>query len=334
MKVIASLRATEWWEHKLPPLLTLGYATALITGSDILEALPNIIIAVVGFILSASFVSVLNDLTDAGDDKMAGKGNRLFSVSVSGRIVLFTFLLLLCMAFLYWIRDSIYSVIFMSMALCSYILYSTPPIRLKKRGVAGLLADAAGAHLFSGLFFVSMVFYAFDHPLSFTWFSVVGVWSLTYGLRGILWHQLSDRDHDAKAGLKTAARALSHNQIRSLEMLITGFEWVTLALILLYVHSIFPLLALVFCLLMLYSYHQRGIKLILAQPLADRWHIIMSDFYQVYLPLSLILAGSVINPYTSLLLIVHVLLFPIRIKAILKDLYGMLILNRGKIISP
>jgi len=69
-----------------------------------------------------------------------------------------------------------------------YTLYSVPPFRLKNRGGWGVLADAAGSNLFPTLSVVALVNHWDGGGVPIYWYITVGVWSLSFGIRGILWH--------------------------------------------------------------------------------------------------------------------------------------------------
>ena len=45
-----------------------------------------------------------------------------------------------------------------------------------------------------------------QRTVSEAWVASVAVWALSYGLRGILWHQLTDLETDRAAGVRTFAR--------------------------------------------------------------------------------------------------------------------------------
>src|SRR3954452_19684201 len=74
--VLQAIRAAEWWEHKLAPLLGTGYATAFLLGASLLDSAPALLLALAALVSGATFVSLLNDLTDIEADRAAAKPNR------------------------------------------------------------------------------------------------------------------------------------------------------------------------------------------------------------------------------------------------------------------
>src|SRR4051794_27450806 len=69
-------RAGCWWEHKLSPILATIYATAALLGIPFPALWPVVVIVLLALIVCASYVSILNDLTDAKDDQASEKLSR------------------------------------------------------------------------------------------------------------------------------------------------------------------------------------------------------------------------------------------------------------------
>ena len=155
---------------------------------------------------AAVYASVINDVTDRADDVRAGKRNRVADRSRS--IVAAVLAATVCAGFIFgwlWRKD----VQLLSCYLATWLafsLYSFPPFRFKKRGLPGVLCDAAGAHLFPALVAVFIASRGAQRAVSEAWVASVAVWALAYGLRGILWHQLTDVGNDRAEGVRTFAR--------------------------------------------------------------------------------------------------------------------------------
>ena len=201
-----TFRAAEWWEFKLSPMLAIAYATAFLLKISILSLWPLLLLALVALAACAAYVSVINDLTDLEDDLASGKANRLAGKSrVFGATALACCIVPGAAVAICWRDDPLLLSLYLA-PWAAFTLYSLPPFRLKKRGVLGLLADACGAHLFPTLFAASLVYRRNAGPVDAVWLASVAAWSLSFGLRGILWHQLSDLHNDEKIGLRTFAR--------------------------------------------------------------------------------------------------------------------------------
>src|SRR4030081_3329448 len=76
MSILRPFRLDSWWEHKLSPILATDYATAAASQISLPSVWPAVVPALPALIVCASYVSVLNDLADAGDDLASGKSNR------------------------------------------------------------------------------------------------------------------------------------------------------------------------------------------------------------------------------------------------------------------
>jgi 4-hydroxybenzoate polyprenyltransferase len=203
LSILGPFRVDCWWEHKLSPTLATIYATATLSRIPFPTLWPMVALALPALIVCASYVSVLNDLTDAKDDQASGKPSRW----PGGASIYPALLLAGCIvaggAFLIVWRKDMW--LFCAYLFCwlAFALYSVPPFRLKVRGIWGVLADASGAHLFPTLFAVLLVFHWYRTEAPAPWLILIALWSFAAGVRGILWHQLEDAVHDRKIGLRT-----------------------------------------------------------------------------------------------------------------------------------
>jgi len=205
LSLFEPIRANCWWEHKLSPVLATIYATAALSRISFPSLWPVVALALLALIVCASYVSVLNDLTDAEDDQASGKPSRWPGQSrIYPALLLAACLAAGCSFLLLWRKDKY---VFSAYLLCwlAFTLYSARPFRLKVRGVWGVLADASGAHLFPTLFAVFLLYHWTRAEQTAAWVLVIALWSFAAGVRGILWHQLEDAVSDRKIGLRTFA---------------------------------------------------------------------------------------------------------------------------------
>lgn len=318
-------RASEWWEYKLPPMLAVAYATALTADKSLSQLAPRLGILLLGIIIGAAYVSIVNDFTDIKEDEASGKNNRLSKLQPWLRWVLVLSTVILGIAFAYFFLNDVLTIVLYSLSWIAFSLYSIPPFRLKKRGLAGVLADACGAHLFTSLFFVSATAYYFNINIHWLWFAAIGLWALMFGLRGILWHQFFDRNNDLKIGLKTFAtqRDPASFQVQSLLIIITEFIAFTLMLVLL--AKPLPVIAMFFYGLLLIGYSKKfGLTIITVIPLKDqRWHLLMISFYQVFLPLSLLVTSVIVERVTWIFILAHLILFPVITRNTALDIFNL-----------
>ena len=332
-QISQTIRAVDWWEYKLSPIFATAYATALLLQLSVASLWPLLLLSLVALAPGAAYVSVINDLTDLEDDLASGKANRL-----AGKSRAFVAATLICCILpgaavaIYWRNDPLLLSLYLA-AWAAFSLYSIPPFRLKSRGVLGLLADASGAHLFPTLLVVSLVFRWRGDPIDPVWFSSVALWSLGFGLRGILWHQISDLRHDELTGVHTFARLHKITLLRRLgNFVIFPVEMAAFAVVLWRAGSRFA-----FAFLFLYALLEWsrkwlwGMQLVVVAP-KPRYSILMLDYYEVFYPLAHLLSSSARNPHDALVVAAHLLLFPRRATQTLKDIVKLIRNARGELL--
>ena len=320
-EISRTFRAAEWWEFKLSPMLAIAYATAFLLKISILSLWPLLLLALVALAACAAYVSVINDLTDLEDDLASGKANRLVGKSrMFGAAALACCIVPGAAVAIYWRDDPLLLSLYLA-PWAAFTLYSLPPVRLKKRGVFGLLADACGAHLFPTLFAAALVYRQHAGPLDAVWLASVAAWSLSFGLRGILWHQLSDLHNDEKIGLRTFAR---RHKIAWLHRLgnFTIFPAEVAAFCFMLWHAGSRIAVVLLCYYLLLTFLRKrlwGVNLVVVIPKA-RSYIAMQEYYEVFFPLAFLLSSSGLYPLDALLIVPHLLLFPRRAVQSVKDM--------------
>jgi len=193
------VRVRQWWFYKIPPpvmLLTLllsGRASAI----DLLLALACLVIVIV---LVCNVGYAFNEQFDVEEDARIAKANvtarvgarhlwLVIALSAVGSLVV-AYLAIGASAFV--------------LTLCALFLplaYSVPPLRLKERKWLGVLADAAAAHVYPALLCLLIAGQRTPYVSSAPLVVTIVLWSLVFGLRGILTHQTVDDDLDRVAGL-------------------------------------------------------------------------------------------------------------------------------------
>jgi hypothetical protein len=324
-KISQTIRTIDWWEYKLSPIFATIYATAFLSNLSIISLWPVFLLALVALVPGAAYVSVINDLTDLKDDVASGKSNRLVGKSRA----FITAVLACCIVpgiavSCYWRNDPLLLSLYLG-AWIAFSLYSIPPVRLKARGAPGVLADASGAHLFPTLLVVSLVYRWVGGSLDLIWFAAVAAWSLSVGLRGILWHQLSDLHNDEKIGLRTYVRHRTVAQLGRLgNFIIFPVEMAAFAVILWRTGSRLAVAFLCFYALLEWSRKVTWkINLVIVVP-KDRYHILMHEYYEVFYPLALLLASSIQYPQDALMIAAHLFFFPRRATQTMKAIFKLI----------
>ncbi len=324
MKVPAALRANEWWEYKLISIILVAYMTVLKSGRDLYSLSPWILFLFLSLVAGASYVSLINDITDIDEDLASGKKNRMAGIAPRKRWLLPAVSVILGLVFGYFYADHWPSAILYLLSWIVFSLYSIPPVRLKARGYWGVLADATGSEFFPCLLMVSFLSYKMGIPVDLKWFAAVGCWSFAFGLRGILWHQFHDLANDKKSGVKTLATFLETESAKWITWLIMGIEWLALFVMLFLFNSPIAIIALAF-----YAFYVTAlyrilfiVPVIIQTPATDNYTILMTDFYQVFLPLAVLVQAGIMNPLAWIVLLVHLILFPRSAYLVLQNTAG------------
>ena len=278
--------------------------------SSLWQGALSLLLAIVA---AAIYASVINDVTDLAGDLEAGKRN---AVAGRSRWMVATLIALTAgvgSLFAWLWRDDTPLLSCYLATWLAFSLYSLPAFRFKERGAVGVLCDAAGEQLFPALVAVFLACRAAQRAVSVAWVVSVAVWALAYGLRGILWHQLTDADNDRAAGFRTFARRHPRAAPVIGTFIVFPLELGALAAMLWQIGSAWPPAFLV-----LYAlYAVRNVRRWQTAPVIvvpkPRFFIVMHQFYSDLFPVALLIAASVRDRRVLIVLAVHLLLFPRRV---------------------
>jgi hypothetical protein len=218
-----------------------------------------------------------------------------------------------------WRRDALLLLLYLG-AWLAFSLYSLPPFRWKVRGILGVVADAGGAHLFPTLVAVVVAFRWADRPVSAPWMVAVGTWAFMNGLRGILWHQLSDAESDRRAIVRTFAQRHDAGWIARLgTFVIFPIELAGLAGMLWQLGSLIPVIFLGFHLrLMVVRLRTWKMHAVIVAP-KPRFLIVLHEYYDGFLPIAVLCAAALRHPADLIVLAIHLMLFSSRIRRAVGD---------------
>ena len=311
MRLAQLTRSHEWWDHKTPQVLSLAYATALVESSSLYNLLaPGFLTIFASLIVMAIYASIINDFTDLEIDLACGKSNMMQRLSPTSRLLL-VFLSLGCVftaAFI--IYPNIYAVVFYLLIILSISLYSFRPVRLKNRGIWGVISCSSAEHLFPTLFSIAVIAGFSDSKIDILWLCSAGSLSLMYGLRSILWHQFLDRENDIQSAVNTFATTTPPKSFKGGPFLIL-IELVALAAVLFQMKLILPIVFLLIYLLYIQLrrllFHSKII--IIISPENEHFQILMLDYYTMFFPISLLICAALKQPLAWIVLVIHVVLF-------------------------
>ncbi len=311
------LRVEDWFLYKIPPLLSVFYGLALIGDLPPTVALPVLGASLVGLLCVASFGYLINDLFDEKEDLAAGEVRPSSRVPRFLRVTALLVLPALGVACVVWAGLVPAARWLLAANFVLPILYSVPPIRLKERSLAGVAADALGAHGVPAAFVATAVAGSFDPSASSVTFAAAMVTvSFFVGLRGILAHQSRDRIRDQRAGVKTFGTRRSPQYVRGLILKVlwpVELAALTAALVVASFESVVvPLLIGAYSVVEIVKI-RRGWTLPLVHSRAEAPEryvpLINNDLYEAWLPLALVLGLSLERLSYSWLVIAHTLVF-------------------------
>jgi hypothetical protein len=313
MRWLAFTRSSEWWGFKLPLFFSIGYFVILQNPTlPIFSVLLHLFILVLGLIIGALYVSVINDLTDLKDDFASNKTNRLQQISPLGRGIILSVCILLGILFVYFFLSSSISKFFYIAAWVAFSLYSIPPFRLKNKDVWGVFADACGSNVFPNLCIVAGMGEFCGIELSVFQYVFIAIWSLCYGLRGILWHQYVDVQNDLLVKINTLASKVDRSIIKKFEIPILCIEVLAFCLFNVTVGfwSVILTLLVYFIFVFLVATYQNMSNAIILVGDDKPWIFLMGSFYQSLWPILLIVLLGLKIPSFFILIPIHFLLFP------------------------
>jgi hypothetical protein len=311
--LIGLIRADEWWEYKLVPILTTFYATALVLRVAVSSLWVSALSLLLAIVAAAIYASVINDVTDLAGDIEAGKRNRMagrsramvatiIALSVGGGFVFASL----------W-RDNAPLISCCLATWLAFSLYSLPPFRLKERGALGVVCVAAGEQLFPTLVALFLACRGAQRAVSGTWIASVALWALAYGLRGIVWHQLTDVDNDRAAGFRTFARRHPRAAPVIGTFVVFPIELGALAVMLWQIGSVWaPAFLLLYVLYAVRSARRWQTMPVIVVP-KPRFFIVLQQFYSDLFPVALLITASIRDRRDLIILVAHLLLFPRRV---------------------
>jgi len=304
----APARARTWWEYKTPVFLGVAYLSASLAQTPLSQAWPAFVACVLAIIPLASFVCVINDITDERDDRNADKNNTMQGKTPAfkaGWIV--GCLLAGAIVFVLFFRGNVAAALLYAINWLAFVFYSVPPFRLKVRGAAGVLADALGGTMLPALWCALLV----DPYASTPFIATMAVWGFAFGLRGILYHQAGDIAADERAGVRTFAARLGLARLRLLvRSFVFPVELLALAALLWTGRSIFLApLAATYLFTQVLLWNLRGIVSVAVVP-RTHCRFVLMKYYQFWLPITFILALSSADLSFLLLLPLQLALFP------------------------
>jgi len=309
-KISKLYRLSDWWTYILPPVLGLVYIQVLIYALKPEKIYIDFLLFIFSFIGTASFGFLLNDTTDINEDFQAGKRNHVANLSVPKRY------LLLCLSFIIsglpwlFITYNPAALSFLVLQVLLLIIYSVPPVRLKRFKYPAVFTDAFYSSVLPSL--IALFLFAYNnnyYNVHWLFLLIISLCMLLKGVRNIIVHQIEDFNNDVRINAKTLV--VSNGIIRSqgfIYRIILPLELLSLLGFIVSLASIIDLktsyIILFLCLLLVYAY---SIKRITTQ--YKFAHYFINDFYGDFLPVFILILLGLGSNYFLIFLAFHFLIF-------------------------
>lgn len=306
----------KWWASKISPLLAASFLGLLVTDRPAVDAAIDLAVMVVSACVLASSAYVVNDWFDRHVDRAAGKTSRIMDAQPGAVAALVVGLDLV--GVLPWLFRGLPTVGWVALG-CIVVLpivYSAPPVRLKERGVLGLIADASLAHVAPTVFALG-VFGGFswgDRIEAAVVVCAAIAWSVFSGLRRIVGHEVVDEPHDRAVGVRTWVVAVGAERARwTVRHVLLPGEVASMALVAAGLAVVAPVAAVVFGAIAVGLGFARVIgawsEPLHAMPTATRERAVLYPFLVFWPALILALALAVRNPGFAPLVVVYLAAF-------------------------
>jgi 4-hydroxybenzoate polyprenyltransferase len=252
----------------------------------------------------------LNDIIDYEADLKNKKRNLFINTSkMQSAVFVITFILFAIFPW-YYLPFSTVTVYFLIIEFVLFFLYAFPPFRLKEKGILGILADALYAQVIPNLLAV-YTFLKLSETLKLNYFFLIlfSVWLLLVGIRNILKHQIEDCENDIHTNTNTFVTKNGKLLSEKISYYIAKIEIIIFCVLLFLLktpmHFILILYA-VYVLLLLLSKELNKNAIALFDFINSR---ILNEFYEIHLPVLLLIYFSFVQHFFILILLFNIVLF-------------------------
>lgn len=227
-------RLNFWWFPKVAPVLAVSFVAAIVFKVPPWATFRSILLIAFVGLCAGTYGYLMNDIFDLEVDGKAGKRNPMTELSSTQCFLFCAAALIFGFAPALFVSYSRTSLLLLAFEYLLPTMYCVPPVRLKGRGILGLICDAFGAHIAPCLYVISVMAHgrrtsAQTPPSTTVFICLVCVWALFLGLAGIVIHELEDRQNDLRSGIRTFATATSFANIRVSVSLICAGELLAFA---------------------------------------------------------------------------------------------------------
>ncbi len=317
LNLLQNLRFNLWWNHLIPPVLTVIYFTLAFNEIPLDHGLLHVFGFIPVIVGVAGFGYLINDLTDFKQDASVGKKNIVNALSKPGLLLLISFLLICLLSPWVYLDLNWAIIILLGAQILIYLLYSIPPFRFKERGFLGILSDSFYGHLNP----ILVTIFTFASISSFKEgskglypFILIVIWAVTKGIRNIMLHQLDDRKNDRKTGINTFVLSLGAlPSVHTINRLILPLEMLLVSILVFLASQEFEYFYIGFIAFLFFTWLKFNGPKFTALPKRQfkfKFLHFMNDFYEEWLPLIVLIYLTMSRPEYAVLLIIHLIIFP------------------------
>jgi 4-hydroxybenzoate polyprenyltransferase len=313
--VFRRLRLSEPWRYKAPFLISVPYFLLHAAAASLGESLVAIFWALCTVVGIAGFGYFSNDVVDRRADSNASRPNGTATLSPLRTALVFgCFLAAALVPWLVYFPADRASLGLLAAEFLLLLAYAAPPLRLKERGLSGLVADSLYAHVIPA----ALAGYTFhlltgrvygDFPL---FVATLACWQFVLGLRNVLTHQLTDVENDRAAGTTTyVTRRGERAADRLLRHVLVPLELLAWTAFLLVVTPTMPVLAAAWPVYLavqgLNIARRPGERLF--EPSYPRLDLFLNEYYLRWMPLVILLVMAASDSGMIVLFLLHLALF-------------------------
>lgn len=307
-------RTKQWWQPKAGNILALVYLSALQSSISLAEFsffLPLSLVTIFGIGL---FAHLLNDWADKTVDLKASKSNVFEKRGVG--FFAFSTLVSLVFAIAPWflLPANKFSIALLVTEFLLIVCYAFKPLRLKTKGVWGLMADALYAFAIPAVLAYHTFTLIGKGSACFYTYLFIAVWQFFSGIYNVAIHQFEDFENDVISGIETWVIKKGKRKARRATLLffylpqVVAFlifaVWISISINRLY--FILPFTVVTGSLII--TLHRKNFNFLLQSPHTADFQRININYHD-FLPYWHLALLSIQNPLFTVLLIVHFLLF-------------------------
>jgi 4-hydroxybenzoate polyprenyltransferase len=253
----------------------------------------------------------INEFFDKVDDAKSGKRNNLALLNCEAQLIIFLIIILATFTPWIWIPWNVFSVALIVLQIILFLLYSAPPIRLKKYPVISGIVDSGYAYVVP----MTLSFYSFSlfagEFYHLVFIAVYGFLLVIVGFRNITIHHINDIFKDKRIGLITLPRIMGVSKTNLLIKMLLILEFLILSFVIILLVDIkFVFIALFFPLFYILFKGITGyLKLEDGLIVNNEIRHATDSFYQMWIPLIALMVIVYIDVRWIFLVPIHTFLF-------------------------